>query len=260
MDFDELDHRMRVFETNADQCVLPSIYMVARLDGRNFTRLIKERHSFAAPFDERLRDMMIETTRHFMQCGFRAVYGYTQSDEISLLLHREESAFQRKLRKLLSILAGEASAKFSVLLGDIGAFDCRISQLPSEELVLDYFRWRMEDAARNALNAHCYWMLRRQGRSVGAATHQLEGMSVADKNELLFANGINFNDLPAWQKRGVGVVWEFYFKEGFNPITQQAVTAQRQRLATHLDLPMKDDYARWLLGILNGGDRETINA
>ena len=43
MDFDELDRTMRVFETNSDQCVLPSIYMVARIDGRSFTRLTKER-------------------------------------------------------------------------------------------------------------------------------------------------------------------------------------------------------------------------
>ena len=34
MDFDELDRTMRVFETNSDQCVLPSIYMVARIDGQ----------------------------------------------------------------------------------------------------------------------------------------------------------------------------------------------------------------------------------
>ena len=34
MKFDELDTRMRVFETAYDLCVLPGIYMVARLDCR----------------------------------------------------------------------------------------------------------------------------------------------------------------------------------------------------------------------------------
>jgi tRNA(His) 5'-end guanylyltransferase len=62
-----------------------------------------------------------------MQCGFRVIYGYTQSDEISLLFHPEENSFGRKTRKLNSILAGEASAKFSLQLGDHGSFDCRIS-------------------------------------------------------------------------------------------------------------------------------------
>lgn len=42
MKFDELDVRMRVYETAHDQSVLPGVYMVARIDGRNFTRLTKE--------------------------------------------------------------------------------------------------------------------------------------------------------------------------------------------------------------------------
>jgi hypothetical protein len=126
--------------------------MVARLDGRSFTRLTKEIHQFEAPFDARFRDMMLATAEHLMAgCGFNFVYGYTQSDEISLLFALDENAFQRKLRKLHSVLSGEASAKFSLLLGAVAVFDCRISQLPTVELVIDYFRWRNEDAHRNAL-------------------------------------------------------------------------------------------------------------
>ncbi len=56
MKFDDLDQKMRQFETAHDQCVLPGIFMVARIDGRGFTRLTKEVHSFEAPFDVRLRD------------------------------------------------------------------------------------------------------------------------------------------------------------------------------------------------------------
>ena len=41
MKFDDLDNKMRVFETAADRCVLPDIYIVARIDGRNFTTLTK---------------------------------------------------------------------------------------------------------------------------------------------------------------------------------------------------------------------------
>src|ERR1700687_3966974 len=206
MKFDELDAKMRVFETAHDLCVLPGLYMVARLDGRSFTRLTKEVHPFEAPFDARFRDLMVDTAEHLMSgCGLNVGYGYTESDEISLLFGLEENSFGRKLRKLISILAGEASAKFSLSLGAMACFDCRISQLPSVELVVDYFRWRNEDAHRNALNAHCYWLLRKQGKDVGEATGTLNGMSVANKNELLFRNGINFNDVPLWQKRGIGL-------------------------------------------------------
>ena len=211
MKFDELDQKMRVFETAHDHCVLPGLYMVARLDGRGFTRLTKEIHQFEAPFDPRFRDLMFGTAEYLMtSCGFHIVYGYTQSDEISLLFSLEESQFRRKLRKLHSVLAGEASAKFSLLLGAIGVFDCRISQLPTESLVVDYFRWRNEDAHRNSLGAHGYWMLRQQGKLAGEATSAMEGLSVAEKNELLFQNGINFNDIPLWQRRGSGLYWEEY--------------------------------------------------
>src|ERR1700676_3479767 len=196
MKFDDLDQKMRVLETAHDLCVLPGLYMVARLDGRSFTRLTKEVHHFEAPFDPRFRDLMVGTVEHLMSgSGFSMVYGYTESDEISLLFGPGENSFGRKLRKLISVLAGEASAKFSLLLGALASFDCRISQLPSLELVVDYFRWRSEDAHRNALNAHCNCLLRKQGESVGEATATLKGMSVAHKNELLFRRGVNFNDL-----------------------------------------------------------------
>ena len=250
MDFDELDIRMRVFETAHDHCVLPGLWMVARIDGRGGTRLTREVHRFDAPFDERFRDLMVATTEHLMTCGFRVRYGYTQSDEISLLLDRDENIFNRKLRKYDSILAGEASAKFALSLGAHAAFDCRISQLPSEEQVVDYFRWRQEDAHRNALNAHCYWMLRKQGQSAIQATKVLARLSVADKNELLFQNGINFNEVPGWQKRGVGLSWDNYEKEGVNSLTGQTTTAQRRRIRIECGLPMKDAYSEFIRGLL----------
>lgn len=250
--FDELDRSLRRYETAHDHWVLPGLWMVARLDGRGFTRLTRELHPFQAPFDPAFRDLMVTTTEHLMQCGFRILYGYTQSDEISLLFHPQADEFNRKLRKLNSILAGEASAAFSLGLGHLACFDCRISQLPSRELVADYFHWRQLDAARNALNAHCYWALRQAGRSVQAATAALEGLSTAAKNELLFQQGINFNDLPLWQKRGVGVDWAQVEKEGFNPVIREKVLAQRRVLRRHLELPMKEEYRAMILSLQPG--------
>jgi tRNA(His) guanylyltransferase len=246
MKFDDLDAKMRHFETAHDFCVLPGLFMVARIDGRGFTRLTKEIHRFEAPFDERFRDHMTGTVEHLMNCGFRILYGYTQSDEISLLFHREETLFERKVRKYNSILAGEASAAFALRIGSHASFDCRISQLSDEQLVIDYFRWRQEDAVRNALNAHCYWLLRKEGKSVKEATNTLLKLSVADKNELLFERGINFNRLPGWQKRGVGIYWQDYEKEGFNPKTGKSVTTVRRRLKIDLELSMKEVYAEFI--------------
>ena len=74
MKFDDLDKKMRVFETSADLCVLPGMFMVARMDGRSFTRLTKEVCQFDAPFDVRFRDPMVATAESLMTCGFRVLY------------------------------------------------------------------------------------------------------------------------------------------------------------------------------------------
>lgn len=250
MQFETLDCAMRVYETAHDHRVLPGLWMAARLDGRSFTRLVREIHPFQAPFDPRFRDFMITTTRHLMNCGFNVIYASTHSDEISLLFHQGEDSFGRSLRKLLSILAGEASAAFTLQLGSLATFDARIAQLPSEQLVIDYFRWRAEDAHRNSLTAHCYWLLRGQGLDARAADARLVGLSVAAKNELLFQHGTNFNELPAWQKRGVGLRWESYEQPGTNPQTGEAVTAQRRRLRVVEKLPIGEAYATWLAELL----------
>jgi len=251
MNFTDLDLKMRAFEELNDQYVPPEIYMVARIDGRSFTKLTKDKCNFEAPFDIRFRDMMLGTAKHLMNCGFRVLYGYTQSDEISLLLHKDDQTFSRKERKLNSILAGEASAIFSHLIGGIAAFDCRISQLPTPQLVVDYFRWRQEDSHRNSLSAHCYWSLRKQGWTKQQATEQLNGMSTAAKNELLFSQGINFNDLPNWQKRGVGIIWGTVRKAAWNPKERREVTAERRALEEVHNLPLRDDYSEMIRSLLN---------
>jgi len=251
MKFDDLDKKMRVYETALDICIPPEMYIVARIDGRSFTKLTKEKYPFEAPFDSKFRDYMVETVKHLMACGFNIVYGYTQSDEISLLFSYTENLFSRKMRKLNSILAGEASAKFSTMLGGVGVFDCRISAFPNQNLVLDYFRWRNEDAHRNALNAHCYWKLRKEGFSKREATKRVEKISISDKNELLYSFGINFNNLPAWQKRGVGFYWKEIEKESVNPKTNEKVIARRNTLFVDYELPQRDAYYELILNILN---------
>lgn len=250
MNFDDLDKEMRQYEKSLDQVILPEIYLAARIDGRNFTRLTKEICQFEAPFDVKFRDMMVQTTKSLMECGFRVVYGYTQSDEISLLFHMDEETFGRKVRKYNSILAGTASAAFSLQLGQQAVFDCRMIPLPNIQRVKDYFQWRQEDANRNALNAHCYWMLRKNGMGVREATAMVSGKSIAEKNELLFQNGINYNNLPAWQKRGVGLYWKKFEKQGVNPLTGKPAISERRGIFLDYELPIGEEYGNTIANIL----------
>jgi tRNA(His) 5'-end guanylyltransferase len=94
-------------------------------------------------------------------------------------------------------------------------------------------------------------MLRKEGYNEKEATDYLEQKSVAAKNELLFTRGINFNDLPNWQKRGIGLYWEEYEKTGFNPVTQASAAAIRKHIVVNYDLPMKDDYDAFIQKLIS---------
>ncbi|MBR5687022.1 MAG: hypothetical protein IKX36_03590 [Prevotella sp.] len=247
---------MRKFEQSLDRTMLEGIYVVARLDGHGFTRLTKKEWDLEKPFDIRFRDAMIDTTKHLMDCGFRMIYGYTQSDEISLLFHLKDSTFGRKERKLISILASEASVAFSMHTGRAAVFDNRLIPLPTAENVADYFRWRQEDAHRNSLNSHCYWALRKEGVSANAAQKRLSGISTSEKNEILFERGINYNDLPLWQKRGVGMYYHNVQRQGFNPMTNETTTYIRRALQLEMELPIGKDYSRLINTIIEQSNKE----
>jgi tRNA(His) 5'-end guanylyltransferase len=85
------------------------------------------------------------------------------------------------------------------------------------------------------------------------ATQLLRNKPASYQNEFLFRQGINFNDLPLWQRRGVGLYWESFEKEGIDPRTGKTVPAARRRITTDPELPMKDEYGRMLSGIIAAG-------
>lgn len=63
---------------------------------------------------------------------------------------------------------------------------------------------------------------------------------------MLFQHGINVNDLPAWQKRGVGLIWETDDMPGMNPQTDTPVISQRRRLTLIEELPAREAYGAWV--------------
>lgn len=234
----ELFHTLRVPLDN---------WLVLRIDGRSFSRFTA--NGFDKPFDQRFHQAMVLTTTRLCE-DFGALYGYTESDEISLLFPPDWTAFDRELEKLVSLSAALASSVFALQVNQVVQFDSRVWCAGQTSSVVDYFRWRQSDAARCALNGWCYWTLRQEGQTQREATRALHKATFSHKNELLFARGINFNDLPLWQRRGTGVHWETYLKEGFNPKTQQAVQTTRRRLKVNRELPFKEEYAAWLGRIL----------
>jgi tRNA(His) 5'-end guanylyltransferase len=246
MKFEEIEAFMRKTERLSEQYILPENFIIVRLDGKGFTKLTKEKLSLEKPFDKKFSLVMIDTTKHLFNIGFKVIYAYTQSDEISLLIHKNDQTFSRKLRKLNSVLAGEASAYFSLQFQEVCVFDCRTIAIPNEGMLLDYFCWRQEDSQRNSLSAYCYWTLRNNGFNPKQATEKIEKMSQSDKNELLFQFGINYNNLPLWQKRGVGIYNKKVNKLGFNPTTQQTSDCFRNELFVEKELTIREDYRVFL--------------
>ena len=76
-------------------------------------------------------------------------------------------------------------------------------------------------------------------------------MSVPQKDELLFQGGVNFNELPDWQKRGVGLYWERYQKAGVNPMTGASTTSTKRQLKVDYELPMWEAYSQFVLDLLS---------
>lgn len=81
-----------------------------------------------------------------------------------------------------------------------------------------------------------------QGKSEREATEQLDETSVGARIELLLENGVDFDELSSWQKRGIGLYWEAYEKRGRNPKTGEEVTATRRRVKVDMELPTKEAY------------------
>ncbi|MEZ6106853.1 MAG: hypothetical protein R3B96_12215 [Pirellulaceae bacterium] len=61
----------------------------------------------------------------------------------------------------------------------------------------------------------------------------------------------DFNDLPSWQKRGVGLYWEQFARPAVNPVTNEDIAARRCRIRIEFDLPMKDDYGQLVRSIIS---------
>lgn len=226
---DSLGTRMKDFYEQIPKTKLMRRTPVAiRIDGKAFHTFTK---GFKKPFDVVLMQSMCETTKYLCENIQGCVLGYTQSDEITLILvdyqKLDTSAwFDYEVQKMCSIAASMATMAFNKYFGyNIGEyqrnhfengtefdrpywerlisaaqkgamFDARCFNIPREE-VTNLIYWRQLDATRNSI------------QMVGQAyfSHkELHGKSCNDiQDMLMLQKGINWNDFPVYQKRGTCV-------------------------------------------------------
>ena len=200
--------RMKSYEAQeSGRRFIPLLPVYARIDGRCFSRFTK---GMERPYDIAMSRAMIDTTK-FLVSETHALIGYAQSDEISLVWlqkqYDSEIFFSGKIQKTVSVLASMAAAAFTRIcyadkcLRSIAErltphFDCRAFQLPSKVEAANVFLWREQDATKNAIS-----MAARSFYS----HKELHGKTGPEMQEMLWQKGQNFNDYPAFFKRGTFV-------------------------------------------------------
>ena len=275
---DDLGNRMKTFYEQIPKTkLMRRTPVICRIDGKAFHTYTR---GFQKPFDEVLIKTMQETTKYLCENIQGCVLGYTQSDEISLVLvdyqRFETSAwFDYEIQKMCSIAASMATMAFNkffennvddyrvskwdgaskyeegteeyikTLLKAVekGAmFDARVFNIPKEE-VTNCIYWRQLDASRNSI------------QMVGQANFshkELQNKSCNDiQDMLMLQKNINWNDFPTYQKRGTCVVRNKIVVES-DGITETAIlrdiTKSENEWIIDKDIP-----------IFKGEDREYID-
>jgi len=202
MDFETLGDWCKWLEKHfSPEIMIPTLPVIMRIDGNNFHNWTK---GLERPFDERLVKLMTDTTKFLVQ-ETNAVVGYTQSDEISLILYsddRKSSIYNDgKKQKILSKLTGrcvsffnEKRVEYLPAHNRVANFDCRVYQTPTLHDACVQLLWRENDATKNSIAMLAQSLFSHQ------QLQNLDGNQMQDK--MMLEKGVNWNDLPANLKRG----------------------------------------------------------
>lgn len=237
---DDLGVRMKTFYEQIPKTKLMRRCPVAlRIDGKAFHTFTR---GFQKPFDEVLIKSMQETMKYLCENIQGCVLGYTQSDEITLILVdykklTSSAWFDYEVQKICSIAASIATMAFNKAFRknvndwwftpfsgvikefqeretlyktyknaiEKGAmFDCRCFNISKEE-VTNLVYWRQLDATRNSIQVV---------GQVNFSHKELQNKSCNEIQDMLMTQkGVNWNDLPIYQKRGSCCVKENHFIE-----------------------------------------------
>lgn len=264
MDNSDLANRMKTFYEQIPKTkLMRRCPVIIRCDGKAFHTFTR---GFQKPFDEVLIKTMQETTKYLCENVQGCVLGYTQSDEISLVLvdyqRFETSAwFDYEIQKMCSIAASMATMAFNKFFYENvfqynvmasvdtsnkeypykevyakavekGAmFDARVFNIPKEE-VTNCIYWRQLDASRNSI------------QMVGQANFSHKELHCKTCNDiqdmLMLQKNINWNDFPTYQKRGTCVIKEEYYPEPVKGYENCEVNALdvRTRWVIDKDIPI----------------------
>lgn len=273
---DALGDRMKGYENITRNYLTRRVPAIIRLDGKAFHTFTR---GMVKPFDSVMTQAMQQTMKYLCENIQGCVLGYTQSDEITLVLTdyatiKTDAWFGYNIQKMVSVAASMATLafdrKFIIAHGDwfsksfdngvsdqpgflqldslytskqhCAMFDARVFSIPKDE-VCNCLIWRQQDATRNSIEA------------VGQAFFsqgQLNKKNQSDIQEMLWSqHGINWNNFPTESKRGSCCVKQLFqtpMDDPHNPGQQIIVTRRRWVVDREIPIFTQDrDYVEKLL-------------
>ena len=116
MNFKNLEDKCLYYRSLSDYRLVPNQYVIMMLDGRAFSKLIKNKYE--KPFDNKFIHYMNETAKYLCKNIGGCKFAYVQSDEITMVLSdfdtpTTDTFFGYRLCKLQSIAAAMAASKFN---------------------------------------------------------------------------------------------------------------------------------------------------
>lgn len=252
--------RIKTYEKVYDSAIIGRVPVIIRLDGKGFSKWTK-RVKAQKPFDQNMNMAMRRATEYTMGNIEGCMFGYTQSDETTLILRNDQSLdstpwFANRIQKIVSTSASFMTAAFNKVAGDLftqpplAHFDARVFAVPNTQEAVNCLVWRQQDATKNSISASCYYELaNKTGRKT--ASKMMHGLNQNQQQELLFKEtGINWNDYTTVFKRGLGV----YRKKFMVKIDDNMCI--RSQIYTDKELPIFAKDQKFLIDILEGSDND----
>ncbi|KAJ5553722.1 tRNA(His) guanylyltransferase [Penicillium frequentans] len=194
--------------------LLPSTWIVVRIDGRGFHKL-SDHYAFQKPNDRRALDLMNAAAVEVMKDLPDLCIAYGVSDEYSFVFPPTCQLFERRNAKLVTTIVSTFTAYYIYLWPTyfpstplappyLPSFDGRAVIYPNTRILRDYMSWRQVDCHINNLYNTTFWTMVLQGGMTNTdAEQELKGTVSSDKNEILFKRfGINYNNEGEIYKKG----------------------------------------------------------
>lgn len=220
MEKSNLGARMKQYEDVNKTRLINKLPVVIRFDGCHFHTFTR---GMGKPFDDVLINVMAKTLESLCKEIPGCVLGYTQSDEMTLVLvdyDRLETQpwFGNVLRKIESVGGALATRNFNHIYReeieslkdsdnyslyksriDKAIFDCRAFNVPIFEVENELI-WRQQDCIRNSINLF--------GQSY-FSHRQLQGKKCNQVKEMLLKEkGIDWDKAPVYMQRGICCIKE----------------------------------------------------